>query len=568
MNVKYLEVLKKIVRKTIVYTVMLIGFFSILIAFSYKTNHIYSMNMLHENIIQINHVLITIIGLMLIILSLNLKKRMKSAWIMITISLPIINILNIMKMHSVFNLYSIIGVIVFVLLIFDRKYYCRITNPLSLKKAILIYIISFLILILNTAVGLFLLKNEYAHINHFYNALIKSIQLLFLMDKSVIEMKSHIAKIYVNSVITLNWTLLISAFILIMKPLIYTPVISILDRVKVRKLINKFGNNPLCYLTIEEDKLYYFGKSVNGVIAYTIQASVAVCAGDPICDKKDIYFLLTEFMNFCKDNELDICFCQTTDRYLKTFSNLNFGHVKYGEEAMFKLKEYNLEGGKLAKVRHSINHADKLGINIIEYCPNINKDNKIENDILEVSKEWLSIKKSSELSFMLGSIGLNSPMDRRYFLAYDMKNVLQGFIVFTPFNSKKGYYADVTRRRSTAPFGVMEKILISAFEKMKSDGVELGSLGLCPLANMCTNNQKVKITERVLDFIYENMNNFYGFKSLYTYKKNFSPSFWETRYLVYYPKKFTPKIAYSIIKAQNPKGVKDYILTQLKMFFK
>jgi len=73
-----------------------------------------------------------------------------------------------------------------------------------------------------------------------------------------------------------------------------------------------------------------------------------------------------------------------------------------------------------------------------------------------------------------------------------------------------------------------------------------------------------KKTSKALEFVYENLNNFYGFKSLHQYKKKYGPTSWESRYLVFYPKIFTPKIAYSVIKAQNPKGVSDFIMTQLK----
>jgi len=99
---------------------------------------------------------------------------------------------------------------------------------------------------------------------------------------------------------------------------------------------------------------------------------------------------------------------------------------------------------------------------------------------------------------------------------------------------------------------------------MKLEGVKWGSLGLAPLANVTEDR---KITCKLLEFIYEKLNNFYGFKSLHHYKKKYGCTAWEPRYLVYYPKMFTPKIAYSIIKAHNSKGVSNFILIQLKSIF-
>ena len=301
------------------------------------------------------------------------------------------------------------------------------------------------------------------------------------------------------------------------------------------------------------------------MIAYVIASGVAVCAGDPICSDENMPVFIVEFIIYCKQNELDICLIQTLEKHIPLYTQLGFGNTKYGEEAMFNLETYNLAGGKAAKIRNAINHASALGIVVSEYTPLESRDRSVENQIHEVSKEWLTSKKSSELSFMLGSISLDNPLDRRYFTAYDNSNNLLGFIVFTPFCGGRGYMADVTRRRNKAPIGVMEMIVIKAFDKMKSEGVLFGSLGLAPLVN---SGDDGGLVGKTLKFVYENLNNLYGFKALHHYKKKYGPSSWDTRYLVYYPKLFTPKIAYSIIKSQNPKGVSDYILIQLKSIFK
>lgn len=341
-------------------------------------------------------------------------------------------------------------------------------------------------------------------------------------------------------------------------------IVSNEDRTKVREYLKKYGYNSISYLALEKDKEYFFSENIEGAVAYVISSGVAVCSGDPICDEDDFIQLLSEFISYCKENELRICFCQTSSKFMNEFNKLGFGFIKYGEEAMFDLETYTTSGKKAAKIRQAINNANRLGVEVFEYKPLKNKDIIIEKEILEVSNEWLSFKKSGELSFMLGTISLDKPMDRRYFIAVDTDKKILGFVVFVPFLDGKGYYADVTRRRKDAPIGVMEKIMINAFNEMKVEGVKWGSLGVAPLANVREDKQKIQITSFVLEFIYKNINNFYGFKSLHQYKKKYGPTMWESRFLVYYPKIFTPKIAYSIIKAKNPGGVKDLLINQIK----
>ncbi|MBW9172390.1 phosphatidylglycerol lysyltransferase domain-containing protein [Clostridium estertheticum] len=55
-------------------------------------------------------------------------------------------------------------------------------------------------------------------------------------------------------------------------------------------------------------------------------------------------------------------------------------------------------------MRNAINHSSDLGITVSEYKPLEKRDKLIEQQINDVSDEWLKDKSSSELSFMLGAL--------------------------------------------------------------------------------------------------------------------------------------------------------------------
>lgn len=547
----------KTVRTFLALIIVFIGAANIILSFPYRLKLPFPISRIYISLISLHHTLSTLLGILLILMGYRLYKRMRIAWLIVTIVMPVLILIGSLRIRN--HLLLLVEIIIFAVLLLDYRYYNRESDPISLKNGLIIVSVSMMLVVLNTAAGFFILKEHFKNINDFFTAIYKSFELLFLMDKSVIETKGHLAHIYVDSVITLNWSAIFLCLIFIFKPLVYQPIISAMDRSRVRHLVNLYGSNPITYLAVEDDKKYFFSEIIEGAIAYTVASGVAVCVSEPICDVRDATILISEFMNFCRENDLSICFCQASDKFWTEFENLGFGRIKYGDEAMFRLSEYNLAGKKAAKVRYAVNHADKIGISVEEYKPAEKRDWHRENEIRSVSKEWLNMKKSSEMSFMLGSIGLENPMDKRYFLGYDAEGKLQGFIVFTPFLNGRGYHADVTRRRSDAPVGVMEKITISAFSKMKEEGVEWGSLGLAPLANMLDEQNGLNPSERFLNFIYEHMNRFYGFKALYHYKKNYGPTDWVTRYLIYYPNMFNIKIAYSVVKAQNPKGIKGFI---------
>jgi len=328
--------------------------------------------------------------------------------------------------------------------------------------------------------------------------------------------------------------------------------------------VNKYGQNPTSYLVLENDKTLFFGKDVNGVIAYGIIGGVVVVLGDPVCAAEDFACLLSEFKAFCLEYSYQCVFMGTTETFLDVYTMLGYGHVKCGEEARFELNDYQLAGGKMAKLRAMINHANKAGLTTFEYKPNEQRDAALEKDIDSVSEQWMQGKKGSELGFSMGGVGLAEPMGKRYFYAKDEQGRVVAFNVFMPFAGMNGYMADVTRRVPDAPGGVTEKLIYDGFMIFKDEGAKWGSMGLAPLANVREEGIKDGNTEKLLEFIYEKCNGFYGFKDLHHAKEKYSPTVWAPGYFVFSTKNLTPQIAYAIITIQNPGGIKDY----LRGFFK
>lgn len=515
-------------------------------------------NKVYPQTIVIHNTLNIIIGFLTLFLAYKLFKRIRYAWIMEIIMLSISIVLHVMRTFNLSSILLLCEAFILIILIIYRNDFKRRSDKITVKYGVIISFFSICLIILYTSIGFFSMKGNFRNIVDFKDALYKAIKLLFFMDTEYIN---RAGRLFAESAIIFNWICILLSLMLILKPLIYNPIISKRDKEKVRRIVLKYGQNTLSYLALDNDKRYYFSNIVNGIVAFTIVADVAVCCGDIICSDADAKSFLLEFMSFCKENRLDIVLLNVSDKFLEIYKEAGFGCIKYGEDAMFELSEYNLKGGKVAKVRAAINHANRSRITVEEYEPLKYKDVSIEREINEITELWKKHKHGGEMSFMLGGTELDNPMERRYFFARDVKGKMLGFVVFIPFKGGEGYLADVTRRLPDAPQGVIEKIIYEAFLLMKSEGVKWGSMGLAPLVNVRENDRRA-ITGRLFEFIYENLNSLYSFKSLHHSKEKYAPTQWEARYMVYNPKIFTPKIAYAIVKAQNPKGIYSLIKHQ------
>jgi phosphatidylglycerol lysyltransferase len=519
--------------------------------------------MIDPNMMVAHGILSFWLGVLMLLLAYSLYRRVRSAWVIETVVLFTTVILQILHFHRFTVPIVLIELFVLAVLILSYRDFSRLPNRVTLKWAFIFIGMSLALLLANASIGLYIMRGHINDVHTLYNALMSSIDLLMFMDTSVLDIHSKAGQIYADSLIIINWICIFTSVLLLLKPLVYDYIHNKQDKERVRKLVLEYGQNPMSYLALENDKRYFFSKSVEGVCSYTIVGKTMVCCGDMICSQNDGFAFLNELLVFSKQNGLDLLLLNITDYFIDLYKTAQFGILKYGEDACFNVSEYSLKGGKVAKVRAAINHANKSGISVLEYHPLGAHQAEIEAEIREISDEWLKKKNAPEMSFMLGGINLEKPLDRRYFYARDINGKMLGFVVFLPYLRGKAYLAEVTRRRANAPQGVMEKIIYEAFQVMKEEGVETVNMGLSPLYNVASGD-KATFNEKLFAYVYDNMNEAYDFKALHHAKEKYAPTSWEARFLAYYPKPFTPQFAYAMIKAQNPEKISKLVISQLK----
>lgn len=517
---------------------------------------------LSPHLMALHHTLSVVIGCALLFVSYRLHKRMRTAFYIAVCLLPLSALLHLYssRPHG-FSLVVAVELAMELALLLLRRNFTRSADPITLRRGFLFALFSLALVLLNTAMGLFAMRRHFDGVETIYDALYQSLRLFVFADVSGASPNGLPGLVFIRSAIGLYWISLIAALIFILKPLVYQPIASSLDRARVRRLLRLYGFNSVSYVDMEHDKKYYFGETAEGFIAYVLEADTAVCVGDPVCKTEDCPLLLSDFIRFCRQNGLGICFCQAAEEHKAVYKSLGFGLVKAGEEALFELGTYRPDGPKASKIRRDVHSAERKGVTVEEYKPLLARDAVLEQEIKEVSQDWLSRKKSGELSFLLGSVGLDDPLDRRYFVARGRTGQVCAFIVFLPFVD--GYYADVTRRRQDAPAGAMESIMLKAFQTFRDEGVRWGSMGVAPLANMKTDTRSTRVAA-LLSSVFEHANGFYAFKSLYQYKKKYNPTRWVPCYFAYYPAMFTPRLAYALINALNRGGVKDFLLNRVR----
>ncbi|MDA0989009.1 MAG: DUF2156 domain-containing protein [Chloroflexi bacterium] len=331
----------------------------------------------------------------------------------------------------------------------------------------------------------------------------------------------------------------------------------------VLQALRRYGYQSQSYNVLLNDKSYFFStRGVDGVIAYVVKAKTALTAGDPVCDPDDIPAFVDEFREFCRGKRWKCCLQAITERCEDAIGPLGFGSIKIGEEPIFDLRRLSWAGSKFRDLRKDIRSAKKLGLSVVEYRPLDTRRPDLDQQMEQLSQDWMKLKGSGEFSFLIGEPNLSDPGERKYFLALSGDEV-EAFIVCTPIYARHGIYFDLMRRKEESVKGTAQLLITEAFRLLSEQGYDMATLGTAPLANEHVDDpDQSRLIELILEFGFNYLGYFHRNKPLYQFKEQFGPTSWEARYLAYWPPRLTPTVLYALLKAYDPSGVSGKLRRQ------
>jgi len=331
-------------------------------------------------------------------------------------------------------------------------------------------------------------------------------------------------------------------------------------RADLESWITRYGCNSTSYVLLEGPKRYFTSPRVDGFLAYQMSAGVCVIGGDPICSPSQASLLIADFVKAM--NSRPIGAYQVTPAMVEAFRSTGFSHVQVGKEAVFDLRQFTLAGGQMELVRAATNKARREGVAVMEHDPFRVDAAGVNRELREISEQWLQTKGDKELGFLLGSLTLDQPCAKRFFIARSGygKGRIEGFIVCEPIYGRHGYYLDLTRRRVDAVRGVMELLTTEIFRMLREEGYEMASMGLAPLALLDDPDLSQHPTlTRLMRFAYQQVTNKYDFKLLYRYKAKYHPHSWERRYFCFNQKRLSPRMLYAVLGVRNATTIRSLL---------
>jgi phosphatidylglycerol lysyltransferase len=324
--------------------------------------------------------------------------------------------------------------------------------------------------------------------------------------------------------------IIITSFGIFFSPLLLGKKLTDEEKQKVHDIILQYGTFSSSYLSLMEDKEYYFPPFPDCIVAYKVRNSIAMVLGNPIGPKADIKKTIQAFLQEMHERGLTVAFCNVSQKDLHLYKALHLKEMKIGEEAFLQTDMFTTEGSVMAEIRQSINRMKRENV-IYQWYSFSEIPWYVLTEVTKLHTEWQKNKKFASLTFSLDFYPLPVENNAYVLTVYSPTQTLWGAFTFFPYNNTSGMVLDTMLRSKDAPNGMVEAAFAESVQYLKGKGVREVSLGGAPLANSEEISQK-SMLDQATKRVFENFNQIYGFRSLFTFKKKFSPE-WKPMYLVY-----------------------------------
>ncbi|MBB4040110.1 phosphatidylglycerol lysyltransferase [Microvirga flocculans] len=279
------------------------------------------------------------------------------------------------------------------------------------------------------------------------------------------------------------------------------------------------------HLALLEDKRFLFHPSGEAFLMYAVQGKSWVVMGDPVGKSEHAADLLWQFLEEVDRNAGWPVFYQVSPAHLPLYLDGGLSLVKLGEEAHVDLAAFTTEGKAGKDWRAALNRAQRENLEFVTIPASEVPAHLPE--LKRVSDTWLGERGAGEKGFSIGF------WSESYLSRFDVAVIRREGRILAFANIWYGrpggeITVDLMRYVPDVP-GIMDLLFVNLMQEGKARGFRWFNLGMAPLSGL-SDHRLAPSWHKIAAFLARNGERFYGFKGLRAYKEKFNPV-WEPRYL-------------------------------------
>ncbi|MCR8549929.1 bifunctional lysylphosphatidylglycerol flippase/synthetase MprF [Salipiger sp. P9] len=290
------------------------------------------------------------------------------------------------------------------------------------------------------------------------------------------------------------------------------------------------ADDPQAWLSQTGDKRFLLSESGTAFLMYAVRGTSWIALGDPVGDPAAFEGLLWSFADQAAKANGRPVFYEVSGRNLALWVELGLTLHKIGEEAVVRLPEFSLAGGRFKTMRAALNKRKRDGYDCVLLSPP--HAAALIAELRAISDVWLGGKTGREKGFSVGRF------DPDYLARFDIAVVrkegrIVAFANILTASGGRQVAVDLMRYLPEEASGLMEYMFLSLIEHYKAQGAEAFSLGTAPLSGL-SERSVARSWNRFGRLLYRHGGAFYNFEGLRAFKQKFQPE-WRPRYLALPP---------------------------------
>lgn len=464
--------------------------------------------------------------------SIGLVIGRRSAWRIGLVVLSVAVIWESIKVRDTISLLSFVPLIALIALAATRAYYPVASHTSVIKRTLIRAMLFTSVTTVIGCVAFFILASTEHRSFSLGASLIRALDDMYSLQDLFTPMRhptlSHIiGRAFLFLLGVINYTVIAFA---LLRPVADTFQLTPLAHARALHLLRRYGTSSEDYFKyFPGDKSYYFGRDVEGFIAYGLHEGTCVALADPIAESfLARKFLLDEFLAFTRERGWQTVFLAVEEDHLPLYESVDLNILKIGETGRVSLSHLpDLLRSK--NNRNIMNRFTKGGLTTTMYEPYHHTANLLR-ELRAVSDAWLGDGDKRERSFAMGSFDPAYLQQSRLFVVRDNHGRAVAFANLQPNFSRQQQRAsiDLMRLLPDAPTNTMDFLFLSLMNQLRGEGWREFDLGLAPLSGL----KHGQAGERSLHLLYEYTDRWFAFRGLRRFKDKFKPA-WHPIYIAH-----------------------------------
>lgn len=490
----------------------------------------------------------TVSGFVLLILSSNLWRRKQIAWFLTLIALTISAISHLVKGLDYEE--ASVSILLIVWLLWLRPQFVAQSDRPSIRRSLFILLGTIVFTLAYGTIGFLLLDHHFGVTFQAFDALRQTAIMMSMFYDPGLQPITGFGRYFAWSIYAVGIITIGIALLLLMRPVLLQAPATPQEQERARAIVARYGQTPLARFALLDDKSYVFTPG-GSVIAFVVKNRVALALGDPIGPSEDLPIAIDMFSRHCIQHDWQAAWYQVRDTTVAAYRLAALDLLCIGQEAIVDLRDFTLKGKSAQDWRSALNRFSKLGYQANIVTPPL--DDSLIVRLRAVSDAWLAQMHGREQHFSLGWFADAYIRESRVLVVTSPSGTLCAFATLLSVTQQQEIGVDLMRYRPDTEKGVMDYLFVTLIQWAQSEGYARFNLGLSALAGVGEQSND-PILDRVIHSIYEQVNRYYNFKGLHTFKEKFHP-IWSPRYLAYPGATQLPEVLTALVEANAGDGV-------------